>query len=61
VLWFPLTSPDKLTFRFRSGEATLGSTETGLTTPLPSGPVMQAIGVLGRGAPGPGKGTADGP
>ncbi|MDN5344171.1 MAG: hypothetical protein PWQ18_282 [Clostridia bacterium] len=51
ILWFPLISPDKLTFRFRAGEEILGSMETQLTTPPLSGPVMQAIGVLGQVPP----------
>ncbi|MGB9887200.1 MAG: hypothetical protein ACPLRW_09395 [Moorellales bacterium] len=49
VLWFRLESPDKMLFRFRSGEEVLVGHETSLPGAglLSGGPLPQAVGVLG--------------
>jgi hypothetical protein len=49
VLWFRLESPDKMLFRFRSGEKILALCETSLPAAglLSGGPLPQAVGVLG--------------
>jgi hypothetical protein len=49
VLWFRLESPDKMLFRFRSGEEVLAGHETSLPGAglLSGGPLPQAVGVLG--------------
>ncbi|MBC7347785.1 MAG: hypothetical protein H5U00_10125, partial [Clostridia bacterium] len=51
TLWFPLTSPERMLFRFRSGEAVLGSTVVSLQLPGTTGPLPQAVGVLGQVPP----------
>jgi len=51
ILWFPLRTPDKMTFRFRAGEEILGSVEEQLDVLPAAGPVTGAIGVLGQVPP----------
>ncbi|MDN5348241.1 MAG: hypothetical protein PWP65_1805 [Clostridia bacterium] len=51
ILWFPLQSPERMLFRFRSGDKVLGSTLASLNLPAPVGPQPQAIGVLGAVPP----------
>lgn len=49
TLWFPLVTPERVLFRFRSGNEVLARLETSLpgASLLSGGPLPQAVGVLG--------------
>lgn len=49
TLWFPLVTPDRMLFRFRSGDEVLARLETSLpgASLLSGGPLPQAVGILG--------------
>lgn len=50
TLWFPLVTPERMLFRFRSGDEVLARVETSLpgASLLSGGPLPQAVGVLGE-------------